>query len=169
MIAPDFRLFMRVCMEPRLWPGVRCSVLKTVKSCPWCWMTMPGRSCVALTLLIFSLEQLRISEIQPGQEHGRIRNDSRHAGQNPRPARIISIECLVRGGQFASLPGKEFPSKKCSLRSETLPLASDTHSGIVNVNQGPAALIFAVELPFPAVGRKTRATYSQLGLALPSP
>src|SRR5260370_2976819 len=71
---------MRVCMEPRLVPGVRCSVLKTVKSCPWCWMTMPGRSCVALTLLIFSLEQLLISEIQAGQEHGRIRNDSRHAG-----------------------------------------------------------------------------------------
>src|SRR5438046_10734801 len=54
-------------------------------------MTMPGRSCVALTLLIFfcgpsrvgadcSLERLRISEIQAGQEHGLIQNDSRHAG-----------------------------------------------------------------------------------------
>src|SRR5712691_151766 len=72
---------MRVCMEPRLLPGVRCSVLKTVKSWPACWMTMPGRSCVALTLLIWSLERLRISEIQAGQERGRIRNDSRHAGK----------------------------------------------------------------------------------------
>src|SRR5467141_4006053 len=52
-----------------------------VKSWPSCWMTMPGRSCVALTLLICSLERLRISEIQAGQEHGRIRNDSRHAGR----------------------------------------------------------------------------------------
>src|SRR5690348_2760558 len=93
MIAPVLRFFMRVCMEPRLLPGVRCSVLKTVKSWPSCWMTMPGRSCVALTLLIFlcgpdqvgadcSLDRLRISEIQAGQEHGLIRNDSRHAGAN---------------------------------------------------------------------------------------
>src|SRR5260370_2673155 len=52
-----------------------------VKSWPSCWMTMPGRSCVALTLLICSLERSRISEIQAGQEHGRIRNDSRHAGR----------------------------------------------------------------------------------------
>src|SRR5260370_32303970 len=52
-----------------------------VKSWPSCWMTMPGRSCVALTLLIFSLGRLRISEIQAGQEHSRIRNDSRHAGR----------------------------------------------------------------------------------------
>src|SRR5260370_39526428 len=158
---------MRVCIEPRLLPGVRCSVLKTVKSCPWCWMTMPGRSCVALTLLIFSLDQLRISEIQAGQEHGRIRNDSRHAGQNPRPARIISIECLVRGGQSASLPGKEFPSRKCSLRSETLALYGDRHPGIVNVNQAPSALLFAVELRFPAVCRTRRAIFSELGGEIP--
>src|SRR6266480_6984981 len=69
---------MRVCMDPRLFPGVRCSVLNTVKSWPSCWMTMPGRSCVALTLLICFLE-VSISEIQAGQECGRIRNDSRHA------------------------------------------------------------------------------------------
>src|SRR6266481_9266914 len=49
-----------------------------VKSCPSCWMTMPGRSCVALTLLIVffcgpdrvvgggSLESLLISEIPAG-------------------------------------------------------------------------------------------------------
>src|SRR5690349_17030211 len=79
MIAPVLRFFMRVCMEPRLLPGVRCSVLNTVKSWPSCWMTMPGRSCVALTLLISSLE-VAISEIQAGQDCGRIRNDSRHAG-----------------------------------------------------------------------------------------
>src|SRR5713101_6093167 len=83
---------MRVCIDPRLFPGVRCSVLKMVKSWPSCWMTMPGRSCVALTLLIVfcgpdhagadsSLESLPISEIQVGQERGRIRNDSRHAGR----------------------------------------------------------------------------------------
>src|SRR6266436_73952 len=81
MMAPVLRFFMRVCMEPRLLPGVRWSTLKMVKSWPSCWMTMPGRSCVALTLLISSLERLRISEIQAGQERGRIRNDSRHAGR----------------------------------------------------------------------------------------
>src|SRR5215470_11780159 len=79
MIAPVLRFFMRVCMEPRLLPGVRCSVLKTVKSWPSCRMTMPGRSNVALTLLICSLEGA-ISKIQAGQACGRIRNDSRHAG-----------------------------------------------------------------------------------------
>src|SRR6266481_2700404 len=52
MIAPVLRFFMRVCMEPRLLPGVRWSTLKIVKSWPSCWITMPGRSCVALTLLI---------------------------------------------------------------------------------------------------------------------
>src|SRR5215813_13977484 len=79
---------MRVCIEPRLLPGVRCSVLNTEKSWPSCWITMPGRSCVALTLLIVSLQSPirdRLlpksidSEIQAGQECGRIRNDSRHA------------------------------------------------------------------------------------------
>src|SRR6266852_2316970 len=92
MMAAVLRFFMRVCMEPRLLPGVRWSTLKMVKSWPSCWMTMPGRSCVALTLLIVfcgpdhagadsSLESLPISEIQAGQERGRIRNDSRHAGR----------------------------------------------------------------------------------------
>src|SRR6266852_1667593 len=92
MMAAVLRFFMRVCMEPRLLPGVRWSTLKMVKSWPSCWMTMPGRSCVALTLLIVlcgpdrvgadsSLESLPISEIQAGQARGRIRNDSRHAGR----------------------------------------------------------------------------------------
>src|SRR5258708_21045357 len=51
-MIPFRRFFRRVCMEPRLLPGVRWSVLKIVKSWPSCWITMPGRSCVALTLLI---------------------------------------------------------------------------------------------------------------------
>src|SRR5262249_7837390 len=53
MIAPVRRFFMRVCMEPRLLPGVRCSVLNTEYRSPSCWMTMPGRRSVALMLLIF--------------------------------------------------------------------------------------------------------------------
>src|SRR6267143_4251005 len=86
MIAPVRRFLMRVCIEPRLLPGVRSSTLKMVKSLPSCWMTMPGRSCVALTLLICPLERLQISEIQAGQERGRIRNDSRHAEENFMPS-----------------------------------------------------------------------------------
>src|SRR6267143_1242869 len=56
-----------------------------VKSWPSCWMTMPGRSCVALTLLIISLRLFLISEIQAGRELGRIRNDSRHTRKNFMP------------------------------------------------------------------------------------
>src|SRR5579885_517984 len=55
MIAPVRRFFIRVCIEPRLLPGVRCSVLKTEYRSPSCWMTMPGRRRVALTLLIVFL------------------------------------------------------------------------------------------------------------------
>src|SRR6266699_1035220 len=87
--------------------------------------------------------------------------------QDPPPARIISIKCLVRGGQSASSPGKEFPSKKCSLRSETLTLSVGRHSGIVNVNQPPATMLFPVELRFPAVCRKWRAIFSELGGEIP--
>src|SRR6266403_3209056 len=56
---------MRVCMEPRLLPGVRWSTLKIVKSWPSCWMTMPGRSWVALTLLIVftAVERRRLLKI----------------------------------------------------------------------------------------------------------
>src|SRR5437899_9851486 len=123
---------MRVCIEPRLLPGVRCSVLKTVKSWPSCWITMPGRSCVALTLLIFfcgpervgadcSLERLRISEIQAGQEHGLIRNDSRHAGaKSIKPARVASIRCLIDDGQSGCSVGSEPPKNRRSLSSITL-------------------------------------------------
>src|SRR5215475_5658507 len=52
MIEPVRKFFMRVCMEPRLFPGVRCSVLNTEYRLPSCWITMPGRNCVALMLLI---------------------------------------------------------------------------------------------------------------------
>src|SRR5579885_3144774 len=55
MIAPVRRFFIRVCIEPRLLPGVRCSVLKTEYRSPSCWITMPGRRRVALTLLIVFL------------------------------------------------------------------------------------------------------------------
>src|ERR1700739_2742732 len=79
MIAPVLRFFIRVCIEPRLLPGVRCSVLNTVKSWPSCWMTMPGRSCVALTLLILLPEKFRFGH-SGGRRAGRIRNDLRHAG-----------------------------------------------------------------------------------------
>src|SRR5258708_39002120 len=79
MIAPVRRFLMRVCIEPRLFPGVRWSTLKIVKSWPSCRITMPGRSCVALTLLIVvcgpdrvgagrSLDSLLISEIPAGNK-----------------------------------------------------------------------------------------------------
>src|SRR5436190_9835481 len=97
-------------------------------------MTMPGRSCVALTLLIFfcgpsrvgadcSLERLRISEIQAGQEHGLIQNDSRNAGRknvsnsNPqykcsRFLRSIGLLCLIL--LPAAFVAEILPKKKCS-------------------------------------------------------
>src|SRR5215471_7507234 len=53
MIEPVRRFFIRVCIEPRLLPGVRCSVLKTEYRSPSCWMTIPGRRSVALMLLMF--------------------------------------------------------------------------------------------------------------------
>src|SRR5207249_6764473 len=97
-------------------------------------MTMPGRSCVALTLLIFfcgpsrvgadcSLERLRISEIQAGQEHGLIQNDSRHAGrknvsnanQQYKCSRFPrSIGLLCRCPLPASFAAESLPKKKCS-------------------------------------------------------
>src|SRR5208282_1305497 len=86
-MTPLRRFFMRVCIEPRLLPGVRWSTLKTVKSWPSCWMTMPGRSCVALTLLISSLNDCKFRKfLQAARSAMRCtRNDSRHAGQNFAP------------------------------------------------------------------------------------
>ena len=55
MIEPVRRFFIRVCIDPRLFPGVRCSVLNTEKRSPSCTITIPGRNCVALMLLIVSL------------------------------------------------------------------------------------------------------------------
>src|SRR5271154_1822206 len=66
-----------------------------LKSWPSCWMTMPGRSCVALTLLIFlcgrraadgSLGTILVSEIPAGLLLTRIQNDSRRAGPNFEPS-----------------------------------------------------------------------------------
>src|SRR5580692_778911 len=56
---------MRVCMDPRLLPGVRCSVLKIVKRLPSCWITMPGRSCVAFVLLIRWCDPAQVLEPEP--------------------------------------------------------------------------------------------------------
>src|SRR5260370_11358764 len=86
-----------------------------VNSWPSCWMTMPGRSCVALTLLICfcgrraarcSLERLRISEIQAGLEHSRIRNDSRHAEE-----KCVSSANLQYKGLHSSRSILDFPEE----------------------------------------------------------
>src|SRR5712692_5702826 len=141
-----------------------------VNSWPSCWMTMPGRSCVALTLLIFSLESLLISEIQAGQGHGRIRNDSRHAGEKcissaklqykgPDSSRSIRILCH----SLANLDNELFPPD-CS---KALALSSERHPGIVNVDQAPSALFFLIDLCFPAVGRERKAIFSELGGEIP--
>src|SRR6266436_2236391 len=101
-----------------------------VNSWPWCWITMPGRSCVALTLLIVffcghraagcSLERLRISEIQAGQERSRIRNDSRHA-----ETKCVSSANLQYNGPHSSrsiidLRSKLLGKEAQILRSEVL-------------------------------------------------
>src|SRR5580692_7365705 len=104
-MVPLRRFFMRVCIEPRLLPGVRWSTLKIVKSWPSCWMTMPGRSCVALTLLIGSLIRLRISEIPAGLELSRIQNDSRHAGENFRPSAKLQYKGAESAGSIVALLG----------------------------------------------------------------
>src|SRR6266849_5655598 len=95
-----------------------------VKSWPSCWMTMPGRSCVALTLLIFfcgrratdgSLGSLLISEIPAGevtlrQTQGKSsllrcsRNDSRHAG-----AKSMSSANIEYKGHHSSRSIFDFP------------------------------------------------------------
>src|SRR5437870_2240106 len=86
-----------------------------VNSWPSCWMTMPGRSCVALTLLIVfavptrsgagcSLERLRISEIQAGQERGRIRNDSRHVGNKFMPNANKQYKCACCWRSIVTAP-----------------------------------------------------------------
>src|SRR5271156_3449333 len=115
-MIPVRRFFIRVCMEPRLLPGVRWSTLKTVKSWPSCWTTMPGRSCVALTLLISSLNDCEYRKfLQAARSAMRCtRNDSRHAGRDFMPGANKhykaarsgrSIVCLLRffdalGGGF---------------------------------------------------------------------
>src|SRR6267143_3959096 len=105
MMEPVRRFLMRVCIEPRLLPGVRWSTLKMVKSWPSCWITMPGRSCVALTLLIVlcdpdwagidgSLESSLISEIPEGWRlplHCS-RNDSRHTGMKIKPSANVQYK-----------------------------------------------------------------------------
>src|ERR1700676_2123319 len=95
-MVPLRRFFMRVCIEPRLLPGVRGSTLKTVKSLPSCWMTMPGGSCVALTLLIGSLNDCEFRKfLQAARSAMRCtRNDSRHAGQNFAPNAKYNYKCV---------------------------------------------------------------------------
>src|SRR6267154_2226057 len=227
-----------------------------VKRWPSCWMTMPGRSCVALTLLISSLERLRISEIQAGQEHGRIRNDSRHVGrkcasnakqqykwarfprsiilnsryrifQSPPNASMLAlvghefvqnVDCMSKGvfalifgppcpaafgSDYFSIerilnrmfflqsilislpqaftlwarellltetlrPGRNLASHfVTSSSSEALALSGHRHSGIMNVNQAPAAPYFLIELRFAAVGGEGGAVFSELGGKIP--
>src|SRR2546428_3202347 len=150
-------------------------------------MTMPGRSCVALTLLIFfcgpsrvgadcSLERLRISEIQAGQEHGLIQNDSRHAGRKnvsnvnqqykcSRFPRSIGLPLSV---SFAGLLcRREPPKKEMFLFSKALALRGHRHSAIMNMNQTPSAVLLLIELSFPAVSCERRTIFSELGSEIP--
>src|SRR5258708_25377076 len=126
MIAPVRRFLVRVCIEPRLVPGVRWAPLKIVESWPSCRITMPGRSCVALTLLIVvwgpdqvgadgSLESLPISEIPAGNKpfgkfgvglhpcvaRGMTRGTLE---ENSPPARHHSIQTLIRAPQSPTFP-----------------------------------------------------------------
>src|SRR3981189_2699103 len=141
-----------------------------VKSWPSCWMTMPGRSCVALTLLICSLERLRISEIQAGQEHGRIRNDSRHAGRKYASNAKQQYKCgrsqrsILPSLSYLSLSAADPFEKK---RSETQAFARDRHSRIVNMKKVPSALFLPIELRFPAACREGSAIFSELGSEIP--
>src|SRR5258708_7918631 len=139
MIAPVRRFLMRVCIEPRLLPGVRWSTLKIVKSWPSCRITMPGRSCVALTLLIVvwgpdqvgadgSLESLPISEIPAGNKpfgkfgvglhpcvaRGMTRGTLE---ENSPPARNYSIKALIRAGQSPTFPKQSLEKEAQILRN----------------------------------------------------
>src|SRR5229473_4730881 len=161
---------MRVCIDPRLFPGVRCSVLKTVKSWPSCWMTMPGRSCVALTLLIVfcvSLRSLLISEIPAGgpstmpqprseslEAHRRIHVTSAKQQYRWRYSkRSIRLLRLSQAGLI--------------IRSESCAFSRRGHAGVVDVHQAPVTLFLAIDLCFPAVGREGRAILSEPGCEIP--
>src|SRR6266849_3625607 len=109
MIAPVRRFFILVCMEPRLLPGVRCSVLKTVNSAPSCWITMPGRNCVALTLLIirYGRDAPEAADSSLGRKH--FGNPRRHPEG---PAR--GITCLPQAGT-GTLEEYGLPARKISI------------------------------------------------------
>src|SRR6266403_146276 len=51
--------------------------------------------------------------------------------------------------------------------SEALAFCDHRHSGIMNVNQAPAALYFLIELRFAAVGGEGGAVFSELGGKIP--
>ena len=139
---------------------------------------MPGRSCVALTLLIFfcgpsrvgadcSLERLRISEIQAGQEHGLIQNDSRHAGRKNVSNANQQYKCSRFPRSIGLLCRREPPKKEMFLFSKALALRGHRHSGIMNMNQTPSAVLLLIELSFPAVSCERRTIFSELGSEIP--
>src|SRR5260370_41882801 len=145
---------MRVCMEPRLLPGVRCSVLKTVKIWPSCWMTMPGRSCVALTLLICSL-RVSISKIQAGQESAPSGMTRGTPGRRPDPPRANSIDYPIPSGQSGSSCRCAGIKRDCASGVSAL-CGGSGHPGVVNVDQHPApGIVLPVDLLLPPV-RRTR-------------
>src|SRR5260370_23653295 len=157
---------MRVCMEPRLLPGVRCSVLKTVKSWPSCWMTMPGRSCVALTLLICSL-RVSISKIQAGQEAAPSGMTRGTPGRSPDPARANSIDCRIPSGQSGSSCRCAGIKRDCASGVSAL-CGGSGHPGVVYVDQHPApGIVLPIDLRLPAVSRHRGPVASQLGVEVP--
>jgi hypothetical protein len=77
---------------------------------------MPGRSCVALTLLMIlcdpgqtgvksSVGCYQFSEIPVGLERSRIQNDSRHAGENFMPSAKLQYKGAESVGSIVALLG----------------------------------------------------------------
>src|SRR5712692_7218268 len=88
--------------------------------------------------------------------------------RNRCPAQVISINDLIPGGQFAFYVRQSATVKQdSSSLSEPLALSGNRHSGIVNMDQAPAALFSLIDLCFPAVGGERGAIFSELGGEIP--
>ena len=61
---PLRRLRILACTKPRRLPGVRCVMLKTEYSSLLNLITIPGRSCVAVSILVLKLQIVRVWKYQ---------------------------------------------------------------------------------------------------------
>src|SRR5215469_1904361 len=132
MIAPERRFFIRVCMDPRLFPGVRCSVLNTEYKSPSCMITMPGRNNVALMLLISSWRP-RNQPLTP------IQNELLFANSRRQP------EGATRGITEAHWENR-LPSAKCQYRLHLTPGQSGRGINLIllyPLSFAPSAIIFS--------------------------